>query len=434
MDCRKRHPLLPGYASKAVEEGKLPSFHSDIYSFGVTFFVLLHHSFPEPLGNPSKLDEILLRCCKTNENQSYPSFQEVENALHSIQDTKKKRIYKRSGWFLFMGMVCFVVGLWCLKTWNQSVDLRYLEAMRLQDYTLAMDIKATEIEPYQLMLKEAKGTKGEEEDKREKIKEVLWRMEELMILHKQETNSEVAYFFAMNCMAVNDREFYRKASVYFSNVRMKDATNDQLVNAFQTVADVFSNALPLRKQEVVKLQSTFMLCEEEIEALASPQDRCEHAKILLDLYEYHASLWGEQGYEARIRLIKNIQAWQGMDVPLSPDSRTMDELNRRLGMAYYEKGMFLCQRKDYEGMKETFLQALHVFEGLPRIYGEDDVRCATMHLTIFEYGVQDAEKSRHINLLQKALEFCMKGLEKTPQDRSLHQVRSLIEQKIELWR
>lgn len=80
----KVYCATPAYTAKEVLEGMLPDESADVYSFGITFYVVLYRRLPSMNTGNSQLESFLLNCCATNKNQRFQNFKEVKHSLDNF--------------------------------------------------------------------------------------------------------------------------------------------------------------------------------------------------------------------------------------------------------------------------------------------------------------------------------------------------------------
>lgn len=74
----------PAYTAKELIEGERPDASCDIYSFGITFYVLLFQCFPSRKQHDTLLAKFLLRCCASCKNDRFQNVAEAKHTLDKI--------------------------------------------------------------------------------------------------------------------------------------------------------------------------------------------------------------------------------------------------------------------------------------------------------------------------------------------------------------
>ena len=114
------------YMSPEVSQGKTPSFQSDIYSMGITFFELItgrvpydganpiavammhiKEKFPSPRKVlptvPKPIDKIIMTACRKNPMDRYRSVTEMQKALKQVLDNPQAMKPRQSALARFFG-------------------------------------------------------------------------------------------------------------------------------------------------------------------------------------------------------------------------------------------------------------------------------------------------------------------------------------------
>jgi eukaryotic-like serine/threonine-protein kinase len=114
------------YLPPEVTNGQSPTFRSDIYSLGVTFFELItgrvpfegnnqinvammhiKEKFPSPRifnhATPKALEKIILKACRKNPNDRYRSVIEMQKDIKALLDNPKLIQPRRSFWAKLLG-------------------------------------------------------------------------------------------------------------------------------------------------------------------------------------------------------------------------------------------------------------------------------------------------------------------------------------------
>ena len=114
------------YMAPEVSQGKTPTFQSDIYSLGITFFELITGKVPYDGANPiavammhikekfpsprkvlppvpKALDKIIMTACRKNPIDRYRSVTEMQKALKHVIDTPKLLTPRQSFFARFFG-------------------------------------------------------------------------------------------------------------------------------------------------------------------------------------------------------------------------------------------------------------------------------------------------------------------------------------------
>ena len=81
----KVHSATKGYAPKEVYEQHRADVYSDMFSYGMSFYVLLHHCFPHPEVCAHPLDPIVHKCINENMHLRYTSFYEIVQVLQQFR-------------------------------------------------------------------------------------------------------------------------------------------------------------------------------------------------------------------------------------------------------------------------------------------------------------------------------------------------------------
>jgi eukaryotic-like serine/threonine-protein kinase len=115
------------YLPPEVTNGQSPTFKSDIYSLGITFFELItgrvpfegtnqinvammhiKERFPSPrqfvTTTPASLEKIILKACRKNPLDRYRSVLDMQRDIQACLDDPKKLEPKRSFWAKFLGL------------------------------------------------------------------------------------------------------------------------------------------------------------------------------------------------------------------------------------------------------------------------------------------------------------------------------------------
>lgn len=74
----------PAYTSAEILTGDLPDETTDIYSFGITFYVLLYQCLPSVHRVDSYLANFLLTCCSVYKDERYQTCMEAKQHLCKI--------------------------------------------------------------------------------------------------------------------------------------------------------------------------------------------------------------------------------------------------------------------------------------------------------------------------------------------------------------
>lgn len=81
---RNTQYVTPAYAAKEIIEGKRPDASCDVYSFGITFYVLLFGCFPVSFQYSTPMAKFLLTCSATDKKSRYQNIKETKQGLYKL--------------------------------------------------------------------------------------------------------------------------------------------------------------------------------------------------------------------------------------------------------------------------------------------------------------------------------------------------------------
>ncbi|MEG2800506.1 MAG: hypothetical protein RR890_01165 [Longicatena sp.] len=428
--------LHPGYASHEVLAHEVVTPLCDIYSFGMTFFVLIHNAFYKKEVCATPLDHVLEKCVESIPENRYQSFLEVKEAVRVLYEKKKKSVLKRSISCFIVSALCMVTGIYFMQLTHKEIESKYHTAMMKENYQEAIGWKPTEVGAYRKLYNQAllKSAKLSDTQQESAMRDVLLIMEEMMIKSNQKDNSEIAYFFSLVCLRLNDIEFYKKASESLSYVNQSNIHQNMMLEGYKEIAKTFSKQQQITKQDMHYLQSKLNQMEKEIAFLANPVEQYENYALLLSLYENRKSEFGKECNDIIISLANKLEKIkkEHKDIILNK-SVFQTDYNSSLYVAYYDKGVEAIEHKDYQKMKINYDEAIRYYN-VQKSEVDDVLLLAHMYIALSEYDVTSTTNTQHIKYLEEAKKACVYVKKNNEDNQSIEEMIRFIEEKLTFWR
>ncbi|MEG0330333.1 MAG: hypothetical protein RR624_07875 [Longicatena sp.] len=428
--------LHPGYASHEVLAHEVVTPLCDIYSFGMTFFVLMHNAFYKKEVCATPLDHVLEKCVESIPENRFQSFLAVKEAVWTLYGKKKKSVLKHSISCFIVSALCMVTGIYFMQLTHKEIESKYHTAMMKENYQEAIGWKPTEVGAYRKLYNQAllKSAKLSDTQQESAMRDVLLIMEEMMIKSNQKDNSEIAYFFSLVCLRLNDIEFYKKASESLSYVNQSNIHQNMMLEGYKEIAKTFSQQQQITKQDMHYLQSELNQMEKEIAFLANPVEQYENYALLLSLYENRKSEFGKECNDIIISLANKLEKIkkEHKDIILNK-SVFQTDYNSSLYVAYYDKGVEAIEHKDYQKMKINYDEAIRYYN-VQKSEVDDVLLLAHMYIALSEYDVTSTTNTQHIKYLEEAKKACVYVKKNNEDNQSIEEMIRFIEEKLTFWR
>lgn len=351
---------LPGYAPKEVQERQQIDIRSDIYSFGVTFYVVLHQSFPkQEIKVHGHLDHLLLKCCADKPNDRFRAISDVQKAFHG-----HRKLMKVAVSFI---LCLFVLGVIFLNKWETTMETVYQQNLKNGFYEEAIAMYPQRIQGYEQVYVHS-------DDPREGI----WKVEALMKAHHQEKNEKVCYYIALCCL-LQDRSYYHKAAVYLE--KLSDSSEYPYAKEFQHIAEELTDDPPLKTELAieVKLYQLFLRLDQTKESIEV--DR------VLALYQNHRHDLSAAGLE-QLKLVI------GKTLPYTKEKSRQEELQELRGECEFQQGSQYYEQGDFKNMEQCYHDAEKSFKNAVR---SDHILSCLAIIEIARAEADSASREQHLH-------------------------------------
>ncbi|MEG0526318.1 MAG: serine/threonine-protein kinase [Longicatena sp.] len=402
-----------GYAPKELMKQHQVSKGCDIYSFGVTFYVLLHGHFPKEAKKVSPLDKALLKCCKKDVKKRFQSFEEVKKNVRKQMMKRSMHLYKMI-LLIILSLIMVWVGCYEERRIQESVSVDYLNAMKEENYLEAMKLSNGEVEPYRRYYEQQCTIENT-------CEKALLEMESQAIKWKHDTYSQVAFFIASKAIEQQDTFYFQMAYKYLGYVKSEQGIERNAIENLRYILQVLTQR-QLNASQQIPLSKAL----KELEAYANSRKDIEeqyvYEHILLILYEQQHLVLDEAN-ETILRICTKMKS-QIQDTQNGLDMTKLTYLDERIAYAYYRMGMNDYTKQMYTPMKQHYKQSISYF-----LNSETKDRfsiLSSMYLQIFEYAIDDQEKRNYVSILQEAKKYAAQ----IPQANTRLYMEEMIERKL----
>lgn len=387
------HSATPGYAPPEVLKQHTAKRQSDIYSFGITFYVLFHGHFPQQQKKQNRVDKMLAHCYAQDIEDRYVDFHAVKKALITLKSSTVHHVFRMMVSFLLC-IIFIGLSVITIQRWNTYVMDQYHQAMDEQNYEEAVHWNPIMIEPY-LRISQ---TSCDDMDIK-CSKKTFWRIEKLSQRHRYE---ELNILLGVQAMMIHETAYYKLALSYFEDA-LNEHEDNYLIQQLYSLANLLSMK-ELNKGEYVKIKDVLKICEKACVQQKDIKLRFMYLKMLLILYEdLHGML--TNSYQNILSLCDTLESLLSQ----YPDSFSRKEktfLLNKGALAYYFKGLDALKLQNYAEMSEAYEKSLQMMKSTT-MEGRY-VFMSDMEFTRFEYGIRDEEKGHHIVMLKQAQFYATK--------------------------
>lgn len=362
---------------------------NDIYSFGRTFYVLLHHRFPdEKKKQRSSLDRFLLKCCAKDDSQRFHTILEMQDAL---QHLSKGYLHRNKRRVMILICLCSVLGAWLTETWyDRNKENHYQSLLKQHQYEQAILYHSSDLRAYQEYIETRMKQHGEV-GRNEALIQIFQLYEQYPLAMKQ----DVMRYLIQECIKSKDRVLCEQAQ--------------QLINDSQTKLEEFMY-LHLISSSVTRSERVRRLAQQIEEVMAMNQEnRSVHIELLIACYEYDR-IQSIEVYETLIKLYE-----------------MQEDMEKKYDLQY-EYALWLCDQDPAE-MKNYVTMLAKEWQSIERM-----PYLGNLYMEVFERVIVDEQKAKELGLLKEAQSCLMRWKQKYPKDESVDASLSQIKYLMEKWR
>lgn len=202
----------PRYAPDDVLKYHNASIQSDIYSIGMTFYVLYHGHFPKERSSHDRLDDVLFHCMEERVEDRYKHVEAIQKALQKIRVSQSHHL-PFALVFLSFFLIFLCGGFYFHENEDSSQNEMYFSAMQQKDYEQAVMLRPAQISAYQKRYEEVCG-----------VEDCMKGLLDILHLAKQyhgDESEDVLFLLASRSMLLDTPEGYQIAETYFGILNKK---------------------------------------------------------------------------------------------------------------------------------------------------------------------------------------------------------------------
>lgn len=380
-------PSHPGYGAPELRQGIIHA-ENDIYSFGRTFYVLLHHHFPNESNlQETRIDRFLLKCCAEDQTLRFHTIEEMRKELDHLS---KSFLHRNRQKLLFGICILCVLSALLFGQWHErNKERNYAALLSNHRFEEAILYRSNDLRAYQEYVAYELQEYGED-GRDDTVNRILLLYE----TYPLEMKSDIARYLIQECIKSKNPQLYIQAA--------------QMITEKEPIEE--SIYLPLLSSELSQMERERYLAQIRSIVMAMEQEqRAVHLELLIACYEYQP--------------ITTAATFEHLIDLYGLQKEYVKQQNLQ-----YSYALWLCE-EDPASMKP------YVMELEKQWHTPQQMRLlGNLYMEVFEETIKDEDKGRELLLLKKA-EMCFtKWKETYSRDESVDALLAQIQYLMEKWR